>query len=160
MTSLVTLVVKNMPTNAGDVKDMGLIPGSGRSLEEGNGNLLQCSCQENPMDRGVGRLQSTGSQSQAWLKWLSMQWCMRDSFLPELTSICIDISFYFSWSDRYAVIALVALICISLIVKDVNHFFICLFAICILSEAILPYWRIQIFCLFLLLFFFFWLSGS
>ena len=107
------------------------------------------------MDRGVGRLQSTVSQSQTWLKWLSMQWCMRDSFLPELTSICIDISFYFNWSGRYAVIALVVLICIFLIVKDANHFFICLFAIYILSEAILSYWRIQIFCLSSSSFFFF-----
>ena len=43
-------VVKNLPANAGD---MGSIPGSGRSPEEGNGNPLQYSCQGNPMDRGV-----------------------------------------------------------------------------------------------------------
>ena len=42
--------VKNLPANAGDV---GLIPGSGRSPAEGNGNSLQYSCLENPMDRGV-----------------------------------------------------------------------------------------------------------
>ena len=41
-------VVKNPPANAGD---MGLIPGLGRSPEEGNGNPLQYSCLENPMDR-------------------------------------------------------------------------------------------------------------
>ena len=44
------LVVKNLPSNAGDVS---LIPGSGRSPGEGNGNSLQCSCLENPMDRGA-----------------------------------------------------------------------------------------------------------
>ena len=44
------LVVENPPANAGDV---GLIPGSGRSPGEGNGNPLQCSCLENPMDRGA-----------------------------------------------------------------------------------------------------------
>ena len=44
-------VVKNPPTNAGD---MGLIPESGRSLGEGNGNPLQYSCLENPPDRGAG----------------------------------------------------------------------------------------------------------
>ena len=43
-------MVKNWPANAGDV---GLIPGLGRSLGEGNGNPLQYSCLGNPMDRGA-----------------------------------------------------------------------------------------------------------
>ena len=43
-------VVKNLPANAGDT---GSIPGSGRSLEGGNGNPLLYSCLENPMDRGT-----------------------------------------------------------------------------------------------------------
>ena len=43
-------VVENLPSNAGD---WGLIPGSGRSPEEGSGNPLQYSCLENPMDRGA-----------------------------------------------------------------------------------------------------------
>ena len=47
----VMLVVKNLPAKAGDVRDMGSIPGSGRSPGEGNGNPLQYSCLENPMDR-------------------------------------------------------------------------------------------------------------
>ena len=47
------LVAKNPPANAGDVRDMGSIPGLGRSPGEVNGNLLQYSCLENPMDRGV-----------------------------------------------------------------------------------------------------------
>ena len=47
------LVVKNLAASAGDVKDMGSIPGSGGSPGKGNGNPLQYSCQENPMDRGV-----------------------------------------------------------------------------------------------------------
>ena len=50
--------VKNPPANAGDVKDVSLIPGSGRSLGEANGNPLQHSCLENSMDRGPGGLQS------------------------------------------------------------------------------------------------------
>ena len=43
-------MVKNPPANAGDT---GLIPGSGRSPEEENGNSLQFSCLENPTDRGA-----------------------------------------------------------------------------------------------------------
>ena len=47
------LVVKNPPANAGDSRDMGLIPGTGKS--PGVGNLLQYSCLGNPMDRGTWR---------------------------------------------------------------------------------------------------------
>ena len=46
-------VVKNLPANSGDTRDMGLIPGSGRSLGVGNGNPLQDSCLENSMDLGA-----------------------------------------------------------------------------------------------------------
>ena len=46
-------VVKKLPANAGDVRDMGSVPGSGRSPGEGYGNPLQDSCPENPMDRGA-----------------------------------------------------------------------------------------------------------
>ena len=49
----VALVVKNLPANAEDTGDTGSIPGSGRSHGEGNGNPLQYSCLENPMDRGT-----------------------------------------------------------------------------------------------------------
>ena len=48
-------VVKNTPANAGDTGRMGLIPGLGRSPGGGNGNPLQYSCLENPMDRGAWR---------------------------------------------------------------------------------------------------------
>ena len=47
------LVVKNPPASAEDVRDMGLIPGSGRSPGEGHGNSHQYSCLENPVDRGA-----------------------------------------------------------------------------------------------------------
>ena len=43
--------VKNLPSNAGNVGDMGSIAGSGGSPREGNGNPLQYSCLENPVDR-------------------------------------------------------------------------------------------------------------
>ena len=51
--SHVALVVKNLPANAGDLRDVGSIPGSGRFPGGGNGNPLQYSHQENPMDRGA-----------------------------------------------------------------------------------------------------------
>ena len=46
--SQVVLVVKNLPANAGDVRDVGLIPELGRSPGEGNGNPPQYSCPEKP----------------------------------------------------------------------------------------------------------------
>ena len=51
--SLMAQQVKNLPANAEDVRDAGLIPGVGRSPGGGNGNLLQCSCLGNTMDRGA-----------------------------------------------------------------------------------------------------------
>ena len=51
--SQVALVVKNPPANAGDIRDKGSIPGSGRSPGRGHGNPLQYSCLEYPMDRGA-----------------------------------------------------------------------------------------------------------
>ena len=66
------LTVKNLPTNAGDIKDSGSIPGSGRSPGGGHGNPLQYSCLENPLTEEPDGLQSLGSQfSQTPLKQLS-----------------------------------------------------------------------------------------
>ena len=45
--------VKKQPANAGDTRDVGSIPGLGRSPGGGHSNLLQCSCLDNPMDRGA-----------------------------------------------------------------------------------------------------------
>ena len=53
--SQVALVVKNPPAIAGDVRDSGSIPGSGRSPGGGHGNPLKYSCLENLMDRGAWR---------------------------------------------------------------------------------------------------------
>ena len=50
---LCVLVVKNPPANAGDIRDAGLIPGLGRSPGGEHSNPLQCSCLENPLDRGA-----------------------------------------------------------------------------------------------------------
>ena len=51
--SLMAQLLKNTPAKAGDARDMGSIPGSGRSAGGGNGNPLQYFCLENPMDRGA-----------------------------------------------------------------------------------------------------------
>ena len=51
--SHVSLVVKNPPANAGDIRDTGSILGSGRSPGEGYGNPFQYSCLENPVGRGA-----------------------------------------------------------------------------------------------------------
>ena len=72
--SQVALVVKHLPASAGDVGNEGLIPGLGRSLGGGHGNPLQCSCLENPMDRGAW-LQYIGSQTITRLKRFSMRVC-------------------------------------------------------------------------------------
>ena len=51
-------MIKNPPASAEDTRDareVGLVPGSGRSPGEGDDNPLQCSCLENPVDRGTWR---------------------------------------------------------------------------------------------------------
>ena len=53
MASHVALLVKNLPANAGDIRDMGLMPGLERSPGRGHSSPLQYSCLENPMDRGT-----------------------------------------------------------------------------------------------------------
>ena len=55
-------MVLTVKKNAGDIRELGSIPGSGRSSGGGHGNALQCSCLENPMDRGACGLQSMQSQ--------------------------------------------------------------------------------------------------
>ena len=65
--SQVELVVKNLPANAGDIRDMGSVPGWGRSPGGGHSNPFQYSCLENATDKEPGRPQSIGSQSQTRL---------------------------------------------------------------------------------------------
>ena len=65
----VVLVVKNLPANAGGIRDTALIPGLGRSPGGGCGNPLQYSCLENPTDRSLaGYIVHSIAKSQAWLK--------------------------------------------------------------------------------------------
>ena len=79
-------MVKNPHTNAGDT---GLIPGSGRSPGGGNGNPLQCSCLENPMDRGDWRLQSVGSQKIGTQ--LKQQYSIVEEPQVHLLFICVSV---------------------------------------------------------------------
>ena len=69
--SLVAQLVKNSPANAEDTRDAGSIPGSGRSSEEGNGNLLQYSCLENSTGREAWWATGHGSQ-RVGLDWVCM----------------------------------------------------------------------------------------
>ena len=57
------LVDKRLPANAGDIRDTGLIPGSGRSPGKGHGNPLLYSCLENPMDRGGRKVHKVAKKS-------------------------------------------------------------------------------------------------
>ena len=70
--SQVVLVVKNLPDNAGDIRDLGSVPGSGRSPGGGHGNPLQYSCLQNPRDRGTWWATVHGvAKIQTQLKWPS-----------------------------------------------------------------------------------------
>ena len=69
-------LVKNPPASVGNTKDMGLIPVLRRCPRGGDGNPLQYSCSENPMDRGAWRATVHGvNESQTQLKPLSRAWC-------------------------------------------------------------------------------------
>ena len=62
--------IKTVPANAGEIRETGSIPGSGRSPGGGNGNPLQYSCLQNPMDSGAWRaIVHRFAKIQAWLKW-------------------------------------------------------------------------------------------
>ena len=76
--SQVVLVVKNPPANAGDVRDAGLIHGSGRSPGGEHGNPAKYSCLENPMDRGA-RWAVVYRVTKSWtqLKRLSTYACLK-----------------------------------------------------------------------------------
>ena len=81
-TSHVVLVVKKLFVNAGDIRDVDLIPWSGRFPREGHGNPLQYSCLKNPMDRGswqatvhrVAKWCRKESATTEQLNWTEMNW--------------------------------------------------------------------------------------
>ena len=79
LASQVALVVKNLPANAGDQRGLDLILGLGRSPGEEHGNPLQCSCLENPVDRG------------AW--WATVHWVAELNLTEQLPLFFLRIRF-------------------------------------------------------------------
>ena len=73
-TSQVPLVLKNLPSNAGVIRDGGSIPESERYPGEGNGNPLQYSCLENPMDKGAWQATVHGV-AKSWIHLKSLSTC-------------------------------------------------------------------------------------
>ena len=81
-------MVKNLPANAGDIRDVGSISGLGGSPGEGHGNPLQYSCLENPMDRGAWQARAHGgSKELGTTEQLTL--CFRHDY------ICIKKYFYY-----------------------------------------------------------------
>ena len=76
-------MIKNPPASAGDIRDVGLIPGSRRSPGGGHGHPLQCSCLENAMGREPGRLQSIVTKSRTRLKQLGTAHIYLSMFIKE-----------------------------------------------------------------------------
>ena len=92
MASQAAIVVKNPPANAGDTRDAGLIPGSGRSPGVGNGNPVQYSCLGNPMDRGAWQVPGV-TKSQTRLS----NWALTSSKCVQMMNtalyVCLSLSF-------------------------------------------------------------------
>ena len=77
------VVLKNLPVNAGDRRNPGSVPGSGLCPGVENRNSLQCSCLENPMDRGAWAIVHGVAKRWTRLKWLSTHACMStESMIP------------------------------------------------------------------------------
>ena len=79
--SLMAQLVKNPPADSGEAKDAGLIPGSGGSSVEENGNPLQYSCLENPMDRGVWQATVHGGHKESDMTEQHPQGCTPQNLL-------------------------------------------------------------------------------
>ena len=85
-------MVKNPPANAGDLRDAGLIPGSGRSPGGGHGNPLQYSCLQNPMDRGAWR---------APVHWVTKSWTRLTQLSIHACIIALQHRVSFSYTEKW-----------------------------------------------------------
>ena len=106
-TAQVAVVVKNPPASAGDIRDLGSIPGLGRSPRGENGNLLQFSCLENYMDKGAWRATVHGvAKSRTQLKQLSTQHTLtfKRDFLGGRNRVNWERKHLFLWSDSWGVL--------------------------------------------------------
>ena len=111
--SQVTLVAKNLPANAGDIRDAASILGSGRSTGGGNGNPLQYFCLENPKDRGAWQATVHGvTKSWTWLKQFSTQVVSMSSLYEQrqieilLHFLLICYSEHASWKETSKILCL------------------------------------------------------
>ena len=87
-TSQMVLVVKNLPTNTGDIGDTDFIPGLGRCPGGGHSNPLQYSSLENPMDKGAWQVTvNRVAKSQTWLKGLSSTQCIFSVLLSQVVPL-------------------------------------------------------------------------
>ena len=89
-----TLVVKNQPASAGDIRDVGLIPGSGRFPGGRNGNQVQYSCLENSMDRGAwwATVHGVGKMGPDWAHTVSVhprEVLVSMKVLGRITRVCM-----------------------------------------------------------------------
>ena len=102
------VVIQNLPANEGDIRDMGLIPRSGRSSGRGHGNPLQYSYLENPMDRGAwSTIVHRVAQSQTQLCNLECMhagdyWGTQQSVLLESARLRMEVHLYKAviWEGR------------------------------------------------------------
>ena len=106
------LVVKNLPASAGDARDLGPIPGWGRATREENGNPLQHSCLENPMDRGDWQATVHGIvKSQDTIEWAytytytytrrDLKVCFKMDSRKVVTSEFCFLSFFFLFGNSF-----------------------------------------------------------
>ena len=129
------LVVKNLPANAGDIRDAGLISGLGRSPGGGHGNPLQYSCLESPMDREAWwATVHQYSKSSTWLKQLSMHIIISDveHICKCLLAMCVSFGESLFWSSVHFLTVLfdnLILSCVtSLYILVINPLSVALFA--------------------------------
>ena len=98
--SQVDLGVKNPPASVGDTRDVGLIPGSGRSSGGEHGNPLQCSCLENPMERGVWSATTLGLQRVRYDNTYSTH-TERQTGVPRAAYSLHEVSLLSTWDGRW-----------------------------------------------------------